>query len=50
LISSVVAFSPAPPRSDPNLSKILLRVSAAIYAIGFFSAYLLGPILSKLDN
>jgi mercuric ion transport protein len=33
-----------------KFSKVLLWVSAAIYAIGFFSAYLLGPILSKLDN
>jgi hypothetical protein len=28
----------------------LLWVSAAIYVIGFFSAYLLGSILTKLDN
>ena len=41
---------------DPNacedasrLSKVLLWVSAAIYAVGFFVAFVLGPILAKLD-
>jgi mercuric ion transport protein len=41
---------------DPNacadvsrLSKILLWASAAIYAVGFFVAFVLGPILTKLD-
>jgi mercuric ion transport protein len=33
-----------------KFSRVLLWVSAAIYVIGFFSAYLLGPILTKLDN
>jgi mercuric ion transport protein len=33
-----------------KLSKILLWASAAIYAVGFFVAFLMGPILSKLDN
>jgi len=33
-----------------KFSKLLLWVSAAIYLVGFFSAYLLGPILTKLDN
>jgi mercuric ion transport protein len=33
-----------------KFSRLLLWVSAAIYIIGFFSAYLLGPILTKLDN
>jgi mercuric ion transport protein len=32
-----------------KLSKVLLWISAVIYAVGFFSAYLLGPILTKLD-
>ena len=36
--------------SASKLSRVLLWVSAAIYVIGFFSAYLLGPILTKLDN
>src|SRR3954451_22883588 len=41
---------------DPNacaeaskLSKVLLWVSAAIYGFGFFVAFVLGPILTKLD-
>jgi mercuric ion transport protein len=33
-----------------KLSKILLWASAAIYAVGFFVAFVMGPILSKLDN
>jgi mercuric ion transport protein len=33
-----------------KLSKVLLWVSATIYVVGFFSAYVLGPILTKLDN
>jgi mercuric ion transport protein len=32
-----------------KLSRILLWVSATIYAIGFFVAFVLGPILSRLD-
>jgi hypothetical protein len=32
-----------------RLSKVLLWVSAGIYAVGFFVAYVLGPILTKLD-
>ena len=33
-----------------KLSKIVLWASAAIYAVGFFVAFVMGPILSKLDN
>ena len=33
-----------------KLSKVLLWVSATIYVVGFFSAFVLGPILTKLDN
>jgi mercuric ion transport protein len=33
-----------------RLSTILLWISAGIYAIGFFVAYVLGPILTRLDN
>ena len=33
-----------------KLSRVLLWISIAIYAVGFFVAFLLGPILSKLDN
>jgi mercuric ion transport protein len=45
------------PPDDPSacetaskFSKVLLWVSAALYLVGFFSAYLLGSILTKLDN
>lgn len=31
-------------------SKIVLWVSSAIYIVGFFVAYVLGPILSRLDG
>lgn len=33
-----------------NFSRVLLWASAAIYAVGFFTAYVLGPILAKLDS
>jgi mercuric ion transport protein len=33
-----------------RLSRILLWASAAIYAVGFFVAFVLGPILSRIDN
>lgn len=33
-----------------RLSRTLLWVSATIYVIGFFVAFVLGPILSKIDN
>lgn len=33
-----------------RLSRILLWASAAIYTIGFFVAFMLGAILSKIDN
>jgi mercuric ion transport protein len=33
-----------------RLSAVLLWASAAIYAVGFFVAFVLGPILSKIDN
>jgi hypothetical protein len=33
-----------------KLSKVLLWVSAGIYAVGVFVAYVLGPILTKLDH
>jgi mercuric ion transport protein len=31
-------------------SKITLGASSAIYFVGFFVAYVLGPILSRLDR
>jgi hypothetical protein len=33
-----------------RLSKILLWASAGIYVVGFFVAYVLGPILTRLNN
>jgi mercuric ion transport protein len=33
-----------------KLSKVLLWVSAAVYTAGFFVAYALGPILTRLDK
>ena len=33
-----------------RLSKILLWVSAVIYGVGFFVAYALGPLLTKMDG
>jgi mercuric ion transport protein len=33
-----------------KLSKMLLWLSATIYVAGFFAAYILGPILTRLDT
>lgn len=33
-----------------RVSHVLLLVSAAIYGVGFFTAFLLGPILSRLSS
>jgi len=33
-----------------RLSKVLLWASAGIFAVGLFVAYVLGPILTRLDN
>jgi mercuric ion transport protein len=33
-----------------KVSKIMLWASSAIYLVGFFVAYVLGPILSRLDR
>jgi hypothetical protein len=33
-----------------RMSKVVLWVSAGVYAVGFFVAYVLGPILTKLDK
>jgi hypothetical protein len=37
-------------RDAGRASRILLWVSAAVYTIGFFVAYALGPILTRLDQ
>jgi mercuric ion transport protein len=44
------ADDPAACGDAGRLSKVLLWLSAAIYAIGFFVAYALGPILTRLDQ
>jgi mercuric ion transport protein len=41
---------PSACRDASRMAKILLWVSAAIYAGGFFVAYALGPILTRLDR
>jgi nitrate/nitrite transporter NarK len=33
-----------------RFSKAILWISAAIYTVGFFVAFLLGPILPRLDR
>jgi mercuric ion transport protein len=44
------ADDPSACEEASRLSKILIWVSAVIYAVGVFVAYALGPILSRLDN
>jgi mercuric ion transport protein len=44
------ADDPAACGEASRLSRVLLWISIVIYAAGFFVAFLLGPILSKLDN
>ena len=44
------ADDPSACEEASRLSIILLWVSAAIYAVGFFVAYVLGPMLTRLDN
>jgi hypothetical protein len=45
-----VPGNPSACEDASKFSRALLWVSAVIYTIGFFSAYLLGPVLTKLDN
>ena len=33
-----------------TFSKVVLWISAALYAIGFFTAFVLGPILARTDS
>jgi hypothetical protein len=42
--------NPSACEDTSRLAKVLLWVSAAIYVVGVFVAYVLGPILTKLDN
>jgi hypothetical protein len=44
------ADDPSACEEASRLSIILLWVSAGIYALGMFVAYVLGPILTRLDN
>jgi mercuric ion transport protein len=44
------ADDPSSCEEASRLSKALLWVSAAIYSVGVFVAYVLGPILSALDK
>jgi mercuric ion transport protein len=43
-------LNPSACENASKLNRVLLWTSATIYAVGFFSAYLLGPILTKLEN
>jgi len=42
--------SPEPCDTASRFSKALLWISAALYTVGFFVAFFLGPILSRLDR
>jgi mercuric ion transport protein len=42
--------NPSACEAASKFSRVLLWISATIYVVGFFSAYLLGPILTKLDS
>ena len=42
--------NPAACDTAGRFSKIILWVAATIYGVGFFVAYILGPILSRLDT
>jgi hypothetical protein len=37
-------------QTSSRLSRIILWCSGALYLVGFFSAYLLGPLLVKFDS
>ena len=53
LQARVVACSPDDPSACQTASRfgrIVLWISAAIYLVGFFTAFLLGPILLRLDQ
>ena len=45
-----VPDNPSACEEASKLSRILLCASAGLYALGFFVAYGLGPILTKLDR
>jgi mercuric ion transport protein len=49
-IDACEADNPAACREASQVSRVLLWASAALYAVGFFVAYALGPILKTLDR
>jgi mercuric ion transport protein len=44
------ADDPSACDTTSKLSRVLLWISAFIYAVGFFAAFLLGPIVSRMDK
>lgn len=42
--------NPAACDDASRVSRVLLWVSAAVYGVGFFVAYVLGPLLTKMDS
>lgn len=44
------ADDPSACEEASKVSRVLLWVSASIYAVGVFVAYVLGPILARLDS
>lgn len=42
--------APVACQTASRLSRIVLWCSAGLYVVGFFSAYLLGPLLVRLDS
>jgi mercuric ion transport protein len=44
------ADDPSACEEASKLSRVLFWVSAGIYSVGVFVAYVLGPILARLDN
>lgn len=44
------ADDPAACDSVGRLSKAVLWISACLYAVGFFTAFVLGPILARMDS
>ena len=45
-----VPENPSACEESSKLSRVLLWVSAGMYSVGFFVAYALGPILTRLDR
>ena len=41
---------PSACRQASRVARVLLWISAAIYGVGFFVAYALGPILTRIDR